>query len=66
MNNLPIAYEAASSIGSTLSNVVITHKAVEEKLRMLSCNKPQGPDRTLIRVLKELALPVSISLNKSI
>ena len=45
MNNLPVAHEAACSHGSTLSDVVITPKAVEEKLRMFNCNKSQGPDR---------------------
>ena len=41
MDNLPAAYEAAFSNGSTLSDVVITPKAVNEKQRMLNCNKSQ-------------------------
>ena len=44
MSSLPVAYEGAHSYASTLSDVVITPKALEEKLRMLNCIKPQGPD----------------------
>ena len=39
MSNLPVAYEVARSNGSTLSDVAITPKVVEEKLKMLYCNK---------------------------
>ena len=44
MNNLPFAYEATCFNGSTLSDVVITPKVIEEKLGMSNCNKSQGPD----------------------
>ena len=51
MNNLPVAYKATCSNGSTLSDVVITPKAVEEKLTMLNY-KSQGPEGIPARVLK--------------
>ena len=70
MNNLPVANEATCSNGSTLSDVVITPKTVEEKLRMLYCRKTQAPDGIPAMVLKELskelALPLSILSKKSI
>ena len=70
MNNLPVVYEAAHSNGGTLSDVVITPKVVEEILRMLICNKSQGPDgihaRVLMKLSRELALPLSVQFNKSI
>ena len=70
MNNLPVNYEAARSNGSTLSDVVMTPKTVEEKLRMLGCRKSQGPDgipaMTLKELSKKLALPLRIIFNKSI
>ena len=69
MNNLPVAYDAACSNMSTLSDMVITPKAVEEKLRMLNCNKFQGPYGISANILKELskelAPPLSILLIKS-
>ena len=70
MNNLPAAYQTACSNWSTLFDMVITPKAVEEKLRILNCNKSQGADGILARVLnelsRELALPISILCNKLI
>ena len=67
MNNHPDVYEAAArSNGSSLSDVVITPKAVEEKPRMLNYNRPLGPDGIPARVLKELAPPLSILFSKSI
>ena len=44
MNNRSIGHEAAHSNGSTLSNVVITPKAVQEKLGIINCIKSQAPD----------------------
>ena len=44
--------------------------AIEEKLRMLNCNKSQGPDGIPARVFKELskeqALTLSILFSESI
>ena len=63
MSNVPVAYEAACSNGSTLSDVVITPKAVEEKLRMLYCNKSDGPNAIPARVLKELTEEPALCLS---
>ena len=65
-NNLLASNEVAHFNMSTLPNMVITPKVVEEKHRMLNCNKSQGPGGIPARVLKELALLLSILFNKSI
>ena len=62
MNNFPVAYEAAQSNGSTLSDVVITPKAVEKKLRMLNCNRSHEPDGIPARVLTELSMELALPL----
>ena len=51
MSNHHVAIEAACSNRSTFSDMVITPYAAEEKIRMLSSNKPQGTDGIPARLL---------------
>ena len=43
--------------------MVITPKAVEEKLRMSNCNNSQGPHGITARVLKEMSKELALTLN---
>lgn len=69
MNNLPTLEESSRTHGFTLSEIIITPKAVEDKLKRLNPKKAQGPDRIPARVLKEIseeiATPLAILFNKS-
>ena len=55
---------------SFLSDIIITSRAVEDKLKSLDVNKAPGPDKLSPLLLKnlhtELSLPLSIIFNKSI
>ena len=50
LDNFHVAYEAAHSNGSTLSDVVITLMAVEERHGMLSCHRSHGESFTYFNI----------------
>ena len=70
LDNLPPVKEAIWSEGKTLTEILVTPKAVENKLKQLDVNKAQGPDNIppiiLKELSKELSVPLSILFNKSI
>jgi len=70
LDNIPDLPPGSWSEGITLSDILITNLAVENKLKSLDSNKAQGPDQIPARVLKELsrelAFPLTVLFNKSI
>ena len=70
LENLPSISIANWSDGKTITDLVVTPEAVENKLKMLNVNEAEGPDNIHPRILKELSkelsVPFSILFNKSL
>ena len=70
IEDIPDILENSYSNDVTITDLVITPKAVEEKLKALNASKAQGPDGIPARIYKELSkelsLPLAILFNKSI
>ena len=70
LNNLPDSKPTEWSDGKTITDILVTPSAIEEKLSKLDINKAYGPDGIPPIVLKELrsslSTPLSYLFNKSI
>ena len=69
-NELPDEEPTKYSNGITITDIIITPKAIEDRLKQLDTSKATGPDGIPSKVLKELANelaePLSILFNKSV
>ena len=69
-SDIPNLEESSRSKGITISDLRVTPKAVEDKLKALETSKAQGPDGIPPKVLKELsselATPICLIFNKSL
>ena len=62
IEDIPNVTENIHSRGITITDLIITPKAAEEKLNALNVSKAQGPDGVPPRIYKELSKEVSLPL----